>query len=82
MNDYTPAVPPVVRSVAYWLNLFVGAVVLLSVGLAPIWLGDEVATKVVASGAVVTAAVGFVAGALGVAYRPTKPVEGGGNLGD
>ena len=76
MTDTTPvptqpAVPPIVRTVAYFILLGFSAAVLLCVGLAPIWLGAEVATKVVASGGVVTSVLGLIAGGLGVAYRPT-----------
>jgi len=76
MTDTTPvptppAVPPIVRTVAYFIILGLSAVVLLCTGLAPIWLGAEVATKVVASGGVFTAVFGLIAGGLGVAYRPT-----------
>lgn len=66
-----PAVPPIVRTVAYFVLLSASAIVLLCVGLAPIWLGAEIATKVVASGGVVTSVLGLIAGGLGVAYRPT-----------
>lgn len=76
MSDITPvptppAVPPIVRTVAYFILLGASAIVLLCVGLAPIWLGIDLATKVVASGGVVTSVLGLIAGGLGVAYRPT-----------
>lgn len=67
-----PAVPPRVRTVAYFLLLGASAFVLLATGLAPIWLDADVATKVVASGGVLTSVFGVIAGGLGVAYRPTK----------
>lgn len=73
MPDLTPpAVPPRVRTVAYFVLLACAALVLLGTGLAPIWLADEVATKVVASGGVLTSVFGLIAGGLGVAYRPTR----------
>lgn len=73
MSDLTPpAVPPRVRTVAYFVLLACAALVLLGTGLAPIWLADEVATKVVASGGVLTSVFGLIAGGLGVAYRPTR----------
>ncbi|MGW8565639.1 hypothetical protein [Isoptericola sp. NPDC055881] len=71
----TPAVPARVRTVAYFVLLGASALVLLATGLAPIWLDADVATKVVASGGVVTAVFGLVAGGLGVAYRPTASAE-------
>lgn len=66
-----PAVPPIVRTVAYFVLLGASALVLLATGLAPIWLGDLLATKIVASGGVATSVLGLIAGGLGVAYRPT-----------
>lgn len=70
--DGSPAVPERVRTVAYFLLLAGSALVLLSTGLAPIWLADDVATRVVASGGVLTSVLGLIAGGLGVAYRPTR----------
>jgi anti-sigma factor RsiW len=67
----TPAVPPIVRTVAYFALLIASVLVLIAVGLAPIWLDPTMATKVVASGGVITSAFGVLAGGLGVAYRPT-----------
>jgi hypothetical protein len=67
----TPAVPERVRTVAYFVMLGASALVLLCTGLAPVWLGPDVATQVVASGGVVTSVLGLIAGGLGVAYRPT-----------
>ncbi len=66
-----PAVPEIVRTVAYFIILGLSAVVLLATGLAPIWLAPDVATKVVASGGVFVSVFGLIAGGLGVAYRPT-----------
>ncbi len=66
-----PAVPAIVRTVAYFIILGLSALVLLCTGLAPIWLDAELSTKVVASGGVFTAVFGLIAGGLGVAYRPT-----------
>jgi hypothetical protein len=65
-------VPPAVRTAAYYVQLGASAAVLLATGLAPIWLADPAATQVVATGGVITAVVGLVAGGLGVAYRPTR----------
>lgn len=68
----TPAVPPRVRTVAYFLLLAAAAVVLLSQGLAPIWFDPETATKVTASAGVFSGVFGLIGGGLGVAYRPTR----------
>lgn len=65
-------VPPAVRTVAYYVQLAASGLVLLATGLAPIWLPDGQATQVVATGGVVTAVVGLLAGGLGVVYRPTR----------
>ena len=67
----TPAVPPIVRTVAYFVLLAISAAVLIVTGLATIWLAPDMATKIVASGGVITSALGVIAGGLGVAYRPT-----------
>ena len=66
-----PAVPEQVRAVAYFLLLGASALVLLAQGLAPIWLADPTAGQVVQSAGVVSGVFGFIAGGLGVAYRPT-----------
>ncbi len=68
----TDAVPPIVRTVAYFVLLALGAVVLLATGLATIWLDGEVAGRVVASGGVVSSVFAVIGGGLGVAYRPTR----------
>lgn len=68
----TPVVPPIVRTVAYFVLLGCAALSALATGLAPIWLADDVATKVVASAGVATTVLGIIAGGLGVAYRPTR----------
>ena len=66
-----PAVPPRVRTVAYFLLLGISAAVLLVTGITPIWAPD-MADQVVATGGVVTSVLGLIAGGLGVAYRPTR----------
>jgi hypothetical protein len=65
-------VPARVRTIAYFLLLIAAALVLLAVGLAPIWLAVDVADRVVQSGGVVSAVLGLIGGGLGVAYRPTR----------
>lgn len=67
-----PAVPARVRTVAYFVLLGASALVLLITGLAPIWLLEDLAVRVVATGGVVSGVLGVVAGGLGVAYRPTR----------
>lgn len=67
-----PAVPARVRTITYFILLGASALVLLGTGLAPIWLADDLATRVVASGGVLTSVFGLIAGGLGVAYRPTR----------
>lgn len=66
-----PEVPDRLRTVAYFVLLVVSAVIGLTAGLAPIWLDEATATRVVASAVVVSSAVGTLAGGLGVVYRPT-----------
>ncbi|UYL87155.1 holin [Microbacterium phage OscarSo] len=71
-NTPAPAVPPIVRTIAYVVLVLVAAVELFFVATASIFFGD-------AGGSVLTvisafsAAVGLVAGAFGVFYRPTGP---------
>lgn len=72
VTDDAPAVPAPVRTVAYFALLGVSALVLLATGLAPIWLDDPTATRVVASAGVLSGVAGLLAGGLGVAYRPTR----------
>ena len=67
-----PAVPRRVRTVAYFVLLGVSALVLAAQGLAPIWLGGDLADRVVMSAAVVSGVAGLIGGGLGVAYRPTR----------
>lgn len=68
----TPAVPERVRTVAYFVGLVAGALVLSATGIAPIWLEPEAAERVVSTAGVVSGVAAFVAGGLGVAYRPTR----------
>jgi len=76
LNDLEPPTPPTVsprvRGVAYFTLLACSALVLLATGLAPIWLAADTATRVVATGGVITSVAGLIAGGLGVAYRPTR----------
>jgi hypothetical protein len=67
-----PAVPARVRTVTYFVLLGVSALVLLTTGLAPLWLDDPTATRLVASAGVLSGVAGLLAGGLGVTYRPTR----------
>lgn len=66
----TEKVPPIVRTVAYWLIFTISIIGLLGVGLSPIWWPD-LSDKVGQTWVVISNAFGFIAGALGVIYRPT-----------
>ena len=57
---------------AYFLLLAAAALVLLTQGLAPIWLDPDTAGRVVQSAGVVSGVFGLIGGGLGVAYRPTR----------
>lgn len=67
-----PTVPARVRTVAYFLGLATGALVLLATGIAPIWLAPDVADHVVSTAGVISGVAAFIAGGLGVAFRPTR----------
>ncbi|WP_282946930.1 hypothetical protein [Cellulomonas endometrii] len=70
--DDSPAVPPRVRTVAYFILLGVSALVLLATGLAPIWFDDPQAQQIAATAGVISGVAGLIAGGLGVTYRPTR----------
>ena len=65
-----PMVPEGVRTVVYFVLLFASALVFIASQLAPIWLGVELADKILASAAPLAGLLGMIAGGLGVAYRP------------
>lgn len=67
-----PAVPERFRTVAYFIGLIAGALVLLAMGVVPIWFEPEIAERIVSTAGVVSGVAAFVAGGLGVAYRPTR----------
>ena len=67
----TPTVPPHVRSVVYYIGLAIGALTLAATGLAPIWLSPDLADQVASSAGVISGVGAFIAGGLGVIYRPT-----------
>jgi len=70
-NTDSPSVPARVRTVAYFLGLVAGALVLAATGIAPVWFEPDVADQVVRTAGVISGVAAFVAGGLGVAYRPT-----------
>lgn len=69
-EPYAPLVPKKVRDVAYWTLFVLSAATLLVAGIAPIYATAIVATQILATVGVVTGVSGFIAGGLGVAYRP------------
>ena len=71
MNDlYQPTIPPAVRTAVYVVGLVVGFLSILAIGLGAILWPDHAASITAAAGVVGTA-VGWLASALGVVYRPT-----------
>ena len=66
----TPRVPAAVRTVVYAVGLGVGTLAILSTGVAAV-VAPDYAQAVLAITGAVTSATSFLAGALGVAYRPT-----------
>ena len=69
-TDGAPAVPPRVRTVAYFAGLAVGAVTILAIGVTAAVAPGAVGTVLAITGAV-TGATTFILGGLGVAFRPT-----------
>lgn len=77
-----PAVPPAVRTAAYYTALVVGALgtaaIAVSAAVAP-----EYVTQVAAISGAATGAIATIAGGLGVVYRPrTGQAESGRNYTD
>ena len=71
MTDlYQPTIPATVRTVVYIVGLVVGFVSILAIGLGAILWPDQ-STQITAAAGVVGTAVGWLASALGVVYRPT-----------
>ena len=71
MTDlYQPTIPATVRTVVYIVGLIVGFCSILAIGLGAI-LWPEQSTQITAAAGVVGTAVGWLASALGVVYRPT-----------
>ena len=73
--DYSAAVPPSVRTVVYISALIVNVVVLVYFGTAVIWgwLPGEQAAR---TEALLLGALGTLVSGLGVAYRPTRSLNG------
>ena len=69
-TEYKPEVPKEVRSSVYFAGLIVGFLVVLTIPIAAIWF-PLYAVQIIATAAAISAAVGWVASALGVVYRPT-----------
>ena len=68
----TPTVPARVRTATYYIGLAIGALTLAATGLAPIWLSPDLADQVASSAGVISGVGAFIAGGLGVIYRPTR----------
>lgn len=69
-TDGAPAIPPKVRTVAYFAGLGVGAVTILATGVTAALAPGSVVTVLAVCGAL-SGAASFVLGGLGVAFRPT-----------
>lgn len=68
----SPKVPPQVRTVVYFTALIVAFLGILVTGYVEIFQPAELADQVNEFVGVVNRALLFLAGALGVAYRPTR----------
>ncbi len=69
-SDGSPAIPPRVRTVAYFAGLGVGALTILTTGVTAAVAPHAAGTVLAVCGAL-SGATTFVLGALGVAFRPT-----------
>jgi hypothetical protein len=76
--DGAPAIPPRVRTVAYFIGLAVGAGAILAGGIAAA-VSPGSAVNVLAICGTFTAATSFVLGSLGVAFRPTAGLPNSSN---
>lgn len=70
-TDYTDKVPERVRTIAYFTAAIGAVLTAFAVGIVTLWVPD-IQEQVVATGALVTTLLSGLAGALGVAYRPTR----------
>lgn len=69
-DDAAPAIPPRVRTVAYFTGLAVGAATILATGITAAVAPAAVGTVLALCGAV-NGATTLILGGLGVAFRPT-----------
>ncbi len=60
------------RTKIYYTGLVVAFLLLVTAGLAPIWLEEDLAEKIQASTFVINSGVALLLAGLGVAYRPTR----------
>jgi hypothetical protein len=65
-----PAVPPRIRTIAYFVGLAVGGLTILATGITAAVAPQAVGTVLAITGAV-TGATTFILGGLGAAFRPT-----------
>jgi hypothetical protein len=77
-TDGAPAIPPRVRTVAYFAGLAVGAVTILATGVTAAVAPNAAGTVLAVCGAL-SGAASFVLGGLGVAFRPTAGMPGAGD---
>lgn len=75
--DGTPAIPPRVRTVAYFVGLAVGGLTILATGVTAAVAPDAAVTVLAVCGAF-SGAASFILGGLGVAFRPTAVTTGPG----
>lgn len=68
--DGPPTVPPIVRTVAYFVALVVGAAGTTAIGITAVVAPEHIDTVAGIVGAVL-GGITTIAGGLGVAYRPT-----------
>lgn len=69
-SDYEERVPPIVRTVAYWLTLLSPAVFAFVAKLGDIW-GWPLSQRFDQTGILVAGTLTTIGGFLGVVYRPT-----------
>jgi hypothetical protein len=77
-TDGAPAIPPRVRTVAYFAGLAVGAATILATGVTAAVAPNAAGTVLAVCGAL-SGATTFILGALGVAFRPTAGMPSAAN---
>lgn len=70
-EGHKPEVPPIVRTVVYFIGLGWGTLATLITAIAAVWWPDHV-KEILATVGGVSSAVSFLAGGLGVVYRPHR----------